>query len=172
MAEEPTWLKTLETAEGLTDGLLMDIFFNNTLREEGCLSTVLIKAQSERLECQSDLPRISPDEDNDVLPCTHFVFGVEEKLMGRPGFLHGGVIASLLDEVTGYCTPDGKYSYVTAQLDIKFIQRIPVPSLVYARGWVKKMEGRKKWAVGVLGDGNGKMYARAEALFIDLMPKL
>jgi len=79
---------------------------------------------------------------------------------GHPSTAHGGVVASLFDEVMsiaaalhmpevsepedGPRSRDGK-KYYTAQLDTRYKRPMGVPNLVVFKAWVVAQEGRKFW---------------------------
>lgn len=62
-------------------------------------------------------------------------FRGHERLQGYEGILHGGVIASLLDAAMTHCLFHHGVHAVTAALDIRFMEAVPlkVPLMVRAR---------------------------------------
>ena len=95
-------------------------------------------------------------------------------LCGHPGIVHGGLLATMLDEgLARACFPalPNKVG-VTASLKIDY--RIPCPagSYVVLKAYTQKVEGRKVWCNGwieLLGedDSEGVKLVEAEALFIE-----
>ncbi len=64
---------------------------------------------------------------------------------GYPGIAHGGVVATILDEVSGRAINIGKDEerfWVTAKLEIRYRQPTPVETPLTAVGWVVKDRGR------------------------------
>ncbi|PHH78087.1 hypothetical protein CDD82_3216 [Ophiocordyceps australis] len=108
------------------------------------------------------------------------------ELCGHPGLLHGGFLATLLDEGLAWCCfaalPHG--IGVTARLAIDYRKPAPAGSLLLLRGETVKVEGRKAWVKGrvELLDEEGEkkepvVVAEAEALYVSprqaaLMPRL
>ncbi|KAF4549577.1 Hypothetical protein D9617_21g097980 [Elsinoe fawcettii] len=105
-------------------------------------------------------------------------------LCGHPGIVHGGLLATLLDEgLARACFPalPNKVG-VTASLKIDYRSPCPAGSYVVLRAETTKVEGRKAWVKGwieLLGEGTepGRKLVEAEALFIEPkgaagMPKL
>ncbi|KAK0289385.1 hypothetical protein LTR35_002582 [Friedmanniomyces endolithicus] len=97
-----------------------------------------------------------------------------EALCGHPGIIHGGLLATLLDEgLARACFPalPNKVG-VTASLKIDYRVPCPAGSYVVLRAQTTKVEGRKAWVKGwieVLGEdgGEGVKVVEAEALFIE-----
>lgn len=97
-----------------------------------------------------------------------------EDLCGHVGMIHGGLLATLLDEAMGRCcfgALPNKIA-VTASLTVNYKSPAPSNGFVLLTAEVVKTEGRKCWVKGkiqVLGEGEegGKTLAEAEALFIE-----
>ncbi|KAI1323667.1 thioesterase superfamily protein [Xylariaceae sp. FL0255] len=96
-------------------------------------------------------------------------------LNGHPGVCHGGLVTTILDEVTGLFIPANmkrklipRGKIMTAYLNTTFIKPVPTNSTVMARGRLVKVEGRKYLTEGTVEDENGNVLARAEALFVML----
>lgn len=95
-------------------------------------------------------------------------------VLGHPSIAHGGVVATLLDEImstavelhTPESDPNGqdiRNHIFTVQLDIRFRKQVFVPGLVVVKAWCVAAEGdRKFWMKGEMvqeegegGDGGG-----------------
>ena len=95
-------------------------------------------------------------------------------LCGHPGIVHGGLLATLLDEGlarAAFASLPNKVG-VTASLKIDYRKPCPAGSFVVLRAQVTKAEGRKAWVKGhieMLADGTeqGEILVEAEALFIE-----
>ncbi|KXT06527.1 hypothetical protein AC578_6079 [Pseudocercospora eumusae] len=95
-------------------------------------------------------------------------------LCGHPGIIHGGLLATMLDEgLARACFPalPNKVG-VTASLKIDYRVPCPASSYVVLKAETTKVEGRKAWVKGwieILGeeDGTGTKVVEAEALFIE-----
>jgi acyl-coenzyme A thioesterase PaaI-like protein len=101
-------------------------------------------------------------------------------LCGHPGVIHGGLLATLLDEGLARCCFPALPNKVgvTASLKIEYKKPVPEGAFVILKAETTKVEGRKAWVKGRLemlddqtveGDGDGErvVYAEAEALFIE-----
>ena len=95
-------------------------------------------------------------------------------LCGHVGIIHGGLLATLLDEGLarcGFSALPNKIG-VTANLNINYRNPAPAGSYVVLKAETTKVEGRKVWVKGrieLLGDTiePGKLLTEAEGLFIE-----
>jgi uncharacterized protein (TIGR00369 family) len=87
---------------------------------------------------------------------------------GHPGYLHGGVIATLLDEAMSKAVRAQGLTAMTRHMEIDY--RLPVPSEVAIRleGKVLRSEGRKHWAVSSIFDEKGHTLAQGKGLFVEV----
>lgn len=94
-------------------------------------------------------------------------------LCGHPGVVHGGVLATLLDEGLARCCFEALPHRVamTASLTVDYRAPAPAGSYVVLRAQTTKVEGRKAWVEGrvetLVGEGETPVVlAEAKALFI------
>ena len=95
-------------------------------------------------------------------------------LCGHIGIVHGGLLATLLDEGLarcGFAALPNKIG-VTASLTINYRKPAPAGSFVVLKAETTKVEGRKVWVKGrieILGESEepGVVLAEAEGLFIE-----
>lgn len=86
---------------------------------------------------------------------------------GGPGLVHGGFLASLLDEALGMaCTFSGQPG-MTGELTVRYLAptRIKVPLRLEAH--FERVEGRKIWTTGGIFDGE-RQTVQARGLFISI----
>jgi uncharacterized protein (TIGR00369 family) len=90
---------------------------------------------------------------------------------GHPGYLHGGIIATLLDEAMSKAVRARGSSSMTRKMEVDYLR--PVPSEVPLRleGRIARNEPRKHWAEARILDEKGKLLAEAKGLFIEVSPK-
>ncbi|KAJ4311946.1 hypothetical protein N0V84_010182 [Fusarium piperis] len=109
---------------------------------------------------------------------------VGEDLCGHPGIVHGGFLATMLDEGLGRCS-FGALPHniaVTANLNVDYRKPTPAGSFLVLRAETYKVEGRKAWVRGhieLLAEPGEKpvILAEAEGLFVSpkyaaAMPKI
>ncbi|KAI8330703.1 HotDog domain-containing protein [Chlamydoabsidia padenii] len=90
-------------------------------------------------------------------------------MCGHDGIIHGGLLATLLDEHLAYVTLPHlpNYTGFTANLNVNY--RLPVKSnqWVIIRGKLDRVEGRKAWADAWIEHvENGSRFTEAKALYI------
>ena len=97
-------------------------------------------------------------------------------LCGHPGIVHGGFLATMLDEGMARCCfaalPHG--IGVTANLDIDYRRPAPAGSFFVLRAETTRVEGRKAWVRGhieLLGDPGTEPVILAEATALFISPK-
>jgi len=110
-------------------------------------------------------------------------------LVGYPGVIHGGLLATIMDEVlavTAMHKPQLKMEEeesenmgiemepaVTADLRMKYRKPVWAEQDVVLKGWRVKEEGRKVWVKGTLSkavDEEEEVLVEAEALFVKVDP--
>jgi acyl-coenzyme A thioesterase PaaI-like protein len=103
-------------------------------------------------------------------------------LDGYPHICHGGIQATILDEVMGNLVGVNKDRVyhkalaagedaersptVTAELTVKYLRPVPTPSTVCVVVRITRSEGRKVWIDGTIEDGVGTALASASGLFV------
>ncbi|KAL2754478.1 hypothetical protein ACRALDRAFT_1063304 [Sodiomyces alcalophilus JCM 7366] len=100
-------------------------------------------------------------------------------LAGFPSTAHGGIVATILDEVTGMFFPINKARgalpnrpFMTASLLTTFVRPVPAPGTFLCRARIDRVDGRKVFVVGSLEDETGTVLAKADALFVAIREKL
>lgn len=102
------------------------------------------------------------------------IFYLGSAMCGHPGIVHGGLLATLLDEGMARCCfpalPNG--IGVTANLNIDYRKPAPADSYAVLRAETVKVEGRKAWVEGRIETlpEEGKepvVLVEAKALFIE-----
>jgi uncharacterized protein (TIGR00369 family) len=85
---------------------------------------------------------------------------------GGSGYLHGGIIAVLLDEAMGKaCRFHGEHA-VTADLRVEFLRPIRVNQEIVVEGFVGRREGRQLYHQGEIRDVAGGLLARGQGRFV------
>ena len=90
---------------------------------------------------------------------------------GHPGYLHGGVIATLLDEAMSKAVRAQGSVSMTRKIEVEYLR--PVPSGVKLRieGCVVRNERRKHWAEARILNEQATILAEAKGLFVEVSPK-
>lgn len=93
-----------------------------------------------------------------------------QHFQGYPGILHGGIVATMLDETCGRAHMDGNSSrfYYTARLQIQYRKNVPIGQPLRLVGRAGEVRGRKAQATATLYNAAGDLLAEAEALLIEI----
>ncbi|KAK4560525.1 hypothetical protein LTR86_005722 [Recurvomyces mirabilis] len=127
-------------------------------------------------EGKIEVPPLTFQDKESELPSLVQISYIGAALCGHPGIVHGGLLATMLDEgLARACFPalPNKVG-VTASLKIDYRVPCPAESFVVLKAETTKVEGRKAWVKGwieILGEDGGLKegvkVVEAEALFIE-----
>lgn len=105
---------------------------------------------------------------------------VPDTYEGPPGYVHGGIIATLLDETMSKAVRSSGVVAMTRHMEVDYKRPIPssaagapkpdTPKTVRLEGRVTANEGRKHWVEARIVDASGVELATAKALFIQIKP--
>lgn len=93
-------------------------------------------------------------------------FRLSEEYLGGSGFLHGGIIALLLDEAMGKACRFHAEHAVTAELRVEYKRPIPVNTEIVVEGFVTRRDGRQLYHEGEIRNEAGDLLARGEGRFV------
>jgi uncharacterized protein (TIGR00369 family) len=107
------------------------------------------------------------DDGQDEVTCD---FVVTPKHQSYPGRVHGGVIAAILDEAGGRTAAIGDHNrfFVTASLEVRYRQPVPLGTPLRAVGKLRKRVGRRAQAHSEIRSPEGEVLAEADLLLIDM----
>ena len=97
-------------------------------------------------------------------------FRVGSQYQGATGFAHGGIIATLLDEVMAKVSLFHGVQAVTAELAIEYLRPVPVDDDLIAEGYEVKREGRNLHYAGEIRNVSGTVLARSRGRFVEVDP--
>jgi uncharacterized protein (TIGR00369 family) len=106
-------------------------------------------------------------EDRSVVCLT----SVSDAFEGHPGYLHGGVIATLLDEAMSKSVRARGLSAMTGKMDIRYRRPIPSHAPIRLEGKLVRSEGRKHWTEAKILNAKGTELAEGKGLYIELRPR-
>jgi len=98
-------------------------------------------------------------------------FTVHENYQGYPGVVHGGIVSTILDEVSGRSImgdPDQPRFMFTAKMEVRFHKNVPVGCPLHAVGKVLKLRNRTASVTGSIYDMEGNLLAECESLLVDV----
>jgi uncharacterized protein (TIGR00369 family) len=93
-------------------------------------------------------------------------FRLGHEYQGGSGFLHGGIIALLLDEAMGKAARFHSEHAVTAELRVEYKRPIPADEEIVVEGFVARRDGRQLYHEGEIRTAAGVLLARGEGRFV------
>jgi uncharacterized protein (TIGR00369 family) len=89
------------------------------------------------------------------------------RFQGWEDIAHGGIVATILDEVMAWALVEADSWGVTARLNVEFKRPVPLETPIRAEGWVVEARRRLVTTAGRLVDGSeGRVLATAEATYV------
>jgi uncharacterized protein (TIGR00369 family) len=93
-------------------------------------------------------------------------FRLGEEYQGGSGFLHGGIIALILDEVMSKTVRFHGQNAVTAELRVEYKKPIRANTEIVVEGFVTRRDGRQLYHEGEIRNEAGELLARGEGRFV------
>jgi uncharacterized protein (TIGR00369 family) len=95
------------------------------------------------------------------------VYEVPEHFRGAEGVVHGGIQATLLDEVMGLAAHTAlaaeDHKIVTVELNVRYRKPTPTTAPLTIRGSMVRVEGPNLFFTGEIVDGDGTVLTEADA---------
>jgi uncharacterized protein (TIGR00369 family) len=89
-----------------------------------------------------------------------------EAFAGWSNIMHGGVVATLLDEAMAHATLSTGERAVTARLEVRFRKAVPTDEPLTVEGRVTGRRGRVFEVSGVIRGADGTEYAHSHSRFV------
>jgi uncharacterized protein (TIGR00369 family) len=96
---------------------------------------------------------------------------IPDSFEGPPGYLHGGIIATLLDEAMSKAVRAQGIVAMTRNLEVDYARPVPSGSPIRMEGRVISSEGRKHWVQARILNAFGSELALGKGLFIEVKPR-
>tara|TARA_Y100001934_G_scaffold154639_1_gene185300 strand:+ start:184 stop:903 length:720 start_codon:yes stop_codon:yes gene_type:complete len=96
---------------------------------------------------------------------------LENGYVGAPGWVHGGMVAALMDQLMGFVLVSQGDPCVTQSLTMHYDRPTPSHEELFFRAWIEKDKGRQVHMHGEVKVGE-EVTARSEAVFVRLEAKL
>jgi uncharacterized protein (TIGR00369 family) len=97
-------------------------------------------------------------------------FRLGAEYQGASGFIHGGIIATVLDEVMGKVTRFRGVHAVTAELTVSYLKPVPVDADLILEGYEAKISGRNLFMIGEIRNAAGQVLASGKGRFVIIDP--
>ena len=91
---------------------------------------------------------------------------VPKRYQGPPGHVHGGIIATILDEAMGKVNKLRNVVALTKSMTIEYKRPVPLGKPLLVVSFEKSVEGRAHNNVAEIKNEDGEVLARSEGLFI------
>ncbi len=85
---------------------------------------------------------------------------------GAPGYIHGGIIATVMDEAMGKLNKIHGVVAMTRHIEIDYLRPCPLGQPLTVTGKFLRRDGRKIFLHGEIHDAAGKLLVRSKGLFI------
>jgi len=102
-------------------------------------------------------------------------FTAPEQFQGYPGVLHGGIVASILDEISGRAhmgDPSKPRFMFTGKIEVKYRKNVPIGKPLKIIGKAGKSKGKMAEGWAGIYDENETLLAEARTLLIDVPDEL
>jgi uncharacterized protein (TIGR00369 family) len=96
---------------------------------------------------------------------------IPDSYEGPQGYLHGGIIATLLDEAMSKSVRARGLIAMTRHMEVDYQRPVPSQSPIRLEARVTRNEGRKHWTEARILDTEGAALATGKGLFIELRPR-
>jgi uncharacterized protein (TIGR00369 family) len=93
---------------------------------------------------------------------------VPDRFEGPEGLLHGGIIATLLDEAMSKAVRAQGLTAMTRQMEVDYLHPVPSGAPVRIEGRMVRSEGRKHWTEARILNEKAVVLARAKGLFVEI----
>ncbi len=96
---------------------------------------------------------------------------IPDTFEGPRGYVHGGIIATLLDEIMSKAVRSHKIVGMTRHMEVDYKRPVPSCAPIRLEGRVLRSEGRKHWVEATIINAHGTELAHGKALFIEVRPR-
>lgn len=97
-------------------------------------------------------------------------FRIGPEYQGAHGLVHGGIIATVLDEAMGKLNHGGKMPAMTAELRVEYLRPVPIDQEIIVEAHHQRRDGRNLWHTGEIRNLAGEVLARSEGRFVEVDP--
>ncbi len=110
---------------------------------------------------------------NDGPDACHATVTLDDRFQGYPGVVHGGIVATMLDETSSRSVLAGNPDRLmfTAKLEVRYRQPVPTNRPLTLRGRVEKDRGRLVMVSGDVSLEDGTILAEANVTLMAIPPE-
>jgi uncharacterized protein (TIGR00369 family) len=110
-------------------------------------------------------------EQDDASKRIRGAFKLGAEYQGGPGFIHGGIIATVLDEAMGKVCRFRGMRAVTAELIVEYLKPVSVDAPLLIEAYEVEKIGRNLHFVGEIRNQAGVLLARGRGRFVVIEPR-
>lgn len=97
----------------------------------------------------------------------HATCTFDERHEGAPGFVHGGIVATAIDDTLGTLLVLLRRAAVTAHLEVDYRSPAFLHRKMTVESWTERIDGRKLYLAATVHDGD-TLVAEGRALFLQV----
>jgi uncharacterized protein (TIGR00369 family) len=94
-----------------------------------------------------------------------------DRYTGPPGHCHGGIIATMLDEIMSKLNKLHGVTAVTSEITVKYLRPVPLHTRLKLEAHEVRVEGRRRFREGKIFNSKGETLARGQGTFITVNPE-
>jgi uncharacterized protein (TIGR00369 family) len=96
---------------------------------------------------------------------------VPKRFEGPPGYMHGGAIATLMDEAMSKANRARGVTAMTRQMEVEYLRPVPLGVPLLLEGRLTSVDGRKHFCEAEVTNAEGRVLAKAKGLFLAIDPE-
>lgn len=93
-------------------------------------------------------------------------FRMAGRYQGSPAALHGGIVATLVDEAMGKLNRLDGIVAPTAEINVEYLLPVPLGRKIVVEARSTSQQGRHYWRECTIRDSEGKLLARGKGRFV------
>ena len=98
-------------------------------------------------------------------------FRLGPEFQGGPGFIHGGIIAAILDEAMGKVCRFSDVRAVTAELNVQYLRPLGVGQEIRVEAFEESRNGKHLIHLGEIRNSSGDILAKGRGRFVVVDPE-
>jgi uncharacterized protein (TIGR00369 family) len=98
-------------------------------------------------------------------------FRLSKRYTGPPGYCHGGIIATILDDAMGKLNKLREVTAVTAQMSIDYLKPVPLNQPLRVDSRELRVNGRRHFHIAEIVNAKGEVLARSRGVFVAIDPE-
>jgi uncharacterized protein (TIGR00369 family) len=95
-------------------------------------------------------------------------FTPKEEHQGWKNVIHGGILATLMDEAMARVIINSGYNVVTSSMDMRFLRPAKSGEEITITGKINRIDGKNIYAVSKILNGNNKTVASSRGTYVKI----